>query len=98
MTIGSVYSRNEQIEPFLEELFEKINSINNVFHIIGGDWNMIQNFELDTYNYEKWNNKKASKLLEDKKTEFDLVDIWRLKNDNVKRYSWWKKTPRKAGR
>ena len=62
LTICSVYSPNEQIEPFLEELFEKINSINNVFHIIGGDWNMIQNFELDTYNYEKWNNKKASKL------------------------------------
>ena len=28
---------------------------------------MIQIFELDTFNYEKWNNKKASKLLEDKK-------------------------------
>ena len=98
VTICSVYSPNENIEPFIEELFEKINSINNVFHIIGGDWNMIQNFELDTYNYEKWNDKKASKLLEDKKIEFELVDIWRIKNDKVKRYSWWKKTPRKAGR
>ena len=39
VTICSVYSPNENIEPFIEELFEKINSINNVFHIIGGDWN-----------------------------------------------------------
>ena len=59
---------------------------------------MIQDFNLDTYNYEKWNNKRACKLLEDKKTEFELVDIWRIKNNNVKRFSWWKKTPRKAGR
>ena len=59
---------------------------------------MIQDFNLDTYNYEKWNNKRASKKLEDKKTEFDLIDIWRTKNLNIKRFSWWKKTPRKAGR
>ena len=30
---------------------------------------MIQDFKLDTYNYEKWNNKTASKNLEDKKVE-----------------------------
>ena len=42
---------------------------------------MIQNFELDTYNYEKWNNKKG------KKTEFELVDILRIKNTNTKRFS-----------
>ena len=59
---------------------------------------MIQDFKLDTYNYEKWNNKTASKKLEDKKVEYDLVDIWRIKNNNNKRFSWWKKAPRKAGR
>ena len=36
---------------------------------------MIQDFNLDTYNYEKWNNKRVCKILEDKKTEFELVDI-----------------------
>ena len=41
---------------------------------------------------------KGQKKLEDKKTEFDLIDIWRTKNLNIKRFSWWKKTPRKAGR
>ena len=81
VTKGCIYAPNEQIELFLEELFEKINTINNVFHIIGGDWNMIQDFKLDTYNYEKWNNKRACKILEGKKTEFELVDIWRIKNN-----------------
>ena len=37
VTIGSIYAPNEQIEIFIEELFEKFNTINNVFHIIGGD-------------------------------------------------------------
>ena len=58
ITLGSIYAPNDQIEAFIEELFDKINTINNVFHIIGGDWNMIQDFNMDTYNYEKWNNKK----------------------------------------
>ena len=98
ITISSIYAPNEQIEIFIDEIFEKINTINNVFHIIGGDWNMIQDLNLDTYNYEKWNNKRASKKLEDKKTEFDLIDMWRTKNLNIKRFSWWKKTLRKAGR
>ena len=98
LTIGSIYAPNDQIEIFLEEIFEKINQLNNVFNVIGGDWNMIQDFKLDTYNYEKWNNRTASKRLEDKKVEYDLVDIWRVKNNNNKRFSWWKKTPRKAGR
>ena len=98
ITLVSIYAPNEQIEHFIDELFEKINTLNNVFHIIGGDWNMIQNFKLDTYNYEKWNNKKASEHLGKEKTEFELVDIWRTKNTNTTRFSWWKKTPRKAGR
>ena len=98
LTIGNIYAPNEQIEPFIEEIFEQINTLNNVFHIIGGDWNMIQNFDLDTFNYEKWNNKRASKNLENKKIEFELVDIWRIKNTNTKIFRWWKKTPRKAGR
>ena len=52
---------------------------------------MIQNFDLDTYNYEKWNNKRGSDLLKEKMTEFELTDIWRIKNNNTKRFSWWKK-------
>ena len=59
---------------------------------------MIQNFDLNTYNYEKWNNKRGSDLLKEKMTEFELTDIWRIKNNNTKRFSWWKKTPRQAGR
>ena len=98
LTVGSIYAPNDHIEIFLEEIFDKINQLNNVFNAIGGDWNMIQNFKLDTYNYDRWNNKTASKRLEEKKIEYDLVDIWRIKNDNNKRFSWWKKTPRKAGR
>ena len=62
ITISSIYAPNEQIEIFIDEIFEKLNTINNVFHIIGGDWNMIQDFNLDTYNYEKWNNKRAKKV------------------------------------
>ena len=45
---------------------------------------MIQDFKLDTYNYEKWNNKKASEHLGKKKTEFELVYIWRTKNTKTK--------------
>ena len=49
---------------------------------------MIQNFDLNTYNYGKWNNKRGSDLLKEKMTEFELTDIWRIKNNNTKRFRW----------
>ena len=45
ITLGSIYALNDQIEPFIKGLFNKINEFDNVFHVIGGDWNMIQNFD-----------------------------------------------------
>ena len=51
--------------------------MNNVFHLIGGDTNMVQNFELDTYIYDKWKNKRATHILKDKMNEFEVVDTWK---------------------
>ena len=34
LTIGSIYAPNDQIEVFIEEIFEKINRLNNVFNVI----------------------------------------------------------------
>ena len=42
ITLGSIYAPNDQIEPFIKELFNNIHEFGDVFHIIGGDWNMIQ--------------------------------------------------------
>ena len=41
------------------------------------------------------NNKKkdSAKLVEDMHLDFDLVDIWRIRNPTASRFTWRQKTP-----
>lgn len=61
--------------------------------ILGGDFNTILNQRLDrkggcgqfTQNYES-----TIKILEDIQEEFDIVDVWRIKNPDKARFTWRK--------
>ena len=53
-----------------------------------GDWNVVQDYEIDTCNYKSNNNLKAYKKIHDMKESLDLVDIWRSLNPDKTRYTW----------
>ena len=58
-----------------------------------GDFNLTMNVEIDrlnTYN----NNEKAKQELENIMEEFCMVDLWRIRNEDKKEYSWTRKTGR----
>ena len=61
--------------------------------IVGGDWNTIFNIELD----KKGGNKKILHTIPIQMRElieiFDLVDIWRISNPTLERYTFRQKTP-----
>lgn len=52
-----------------------------------GDWNLVQNFGLDCYNYVKENNIKNKSKVESMKSKFNLKDPWRIYNPNDKMYT-----------
>ena len=60
--------------------------------IVGGDFNVILDPDLDG---RSGNNKKkdSAKLVEDMHLDFDLVDIWRIRNPTTSRFTWRQKTP-----
>ena len=43
-----------------------------------GDWNVVQNYNLDTLNYRAHNNYRAQVKIQDIMNELDLLDIWRV--------------------
>jgi hypothetical protein len=53
-----------------------------------GDWNVVQDYEIDTANYRSQNNTKAQPQIIDMKNSLDLIDIWRAINPDTKRYTW----------
>ena len=75
---------NKNIE---ENIIDKENRI-----IIGGDFNITLNPEWDCSGGNQ--SKKASvKHVEDLCLDFDLIDIWRIRNPGIKRFTWRQKKP-----
>lgn len=60
--------------------------------IIGGDFNVILDPDLDGQG-GKPKLKESAKQIENICLLHDLVDIWRIRNPNTKRFTWRQKTP-----
>lgn len=56
------------------------------------------NKDLDSMNYKHLNNPKARKEVLKLMETFNLVDIFRENNANLKRYTWRRKSPIKQAR
>ena len=75
---------NKNIE---ENVIEKGNRI-----ILGGDFNVTLNPVWDCSGGNQ--SKKASaQFIEDLCLDFDLIDIWRIRNPEIKRFTWRQKKP-----
>ncbi len=98
VTLISVYGPNKDDPSFYENLKEKIEDFQNISIIICGDWNMVQDFDLDTDGYIHRNNPNARHVVLDYKEELELVDPWRGQNPEKRRYTWRSGRPVKQAR
>ena len=95
----NVYGPNNDCPDFfvqLEDFIERVESPDNI--IIGGDWNLVRNFENDCYNYCRQNNVNASNQVNELCQNFNLIDVWREKNPDVRRFTWRRPTPLQQSR
>ena len=60
--------------------------------ILGGDWNVTMDPDLDCSGGNPV-LKDSVKCVEDIMLNYDLVDIWRIRNPNSKKFSWRQKSP-----
>jgi exonuclease III len=51
--------------------------------IVVGDWNVIQNYDKDTINYQSANNRRsrAQVKVHQMMNNLDLIDIWRMTSE-----------------
>jgi exonuclease III len=97
-TIITLYGPNRDSPEFFDKIEDLIKNFDSDEICLCGDWNLIQNPRLDTFNYKNINNPRArDKVLKLMET-FDLKDPWRVLNYDVKRYTWRQPTPLKQAR
>lgn len=70
--------------------------LDNEYFILCGDFNLVLNPDIDTYNYISINNPKAREKLLEIMDDLQLVDYYRVLNPGKKIFTWRKKNALKA--
>ena len=83
---------------FFSKLQDIIEEFDNEMIIVCGDFNLVQNQDLDTYNYININNPRAKESVLNLKEENNLIDPFRELYKETKTYTWRKKHPIKQAR
>ena len=91
LTVAAVYAPNKDTPKFFVNLFDQIIQKGNKF-ITLGDFNLALNKEIDRTGCRINNDKSASvinRLIE----ESIVIDVWRSRNENIKRWSYSRTKP-----
>ena len=92
--IINLYAPNTDNPGFFKNLLSLTDS-NAASKILIGDFNLILDENLDQSN-RKMNNKKSSDFLKSYMQEHFLVDVWRIRNPDIRRYSWFRNKPNRV--
>jgi exonuclease III len=76
LSLLALYVPNENLPDFFDNLKSRLVSLSNTSIIIGGDWNVVQDFSFDTDNYLHKNNLKSHDKVLEISSYLDLIDVW----------------------
>ena len=94
-SICVIYAPNTDKPEFFVKVVEILQKMNDN-RIMVGDFNLVLE-DIDSKNV-KTNNEKASCVVKNIMEELMLVDIWRMRNNEKKRYTHIRAKPKFAGR
>ena len=95
--IGNIYAPNEKIEHhrFMQKIKEEIRKCNPENHnyvMMIGDWNFTEEtIDRSGGNPLAWND--SISIMSELKEKLDMVDIWRTRNPETRRYTWRRRKP-----
>ena len=98
VTLINIYGPNSDSPAFYNKVSDIIDTYENQSVIVGGDYNLVQDFNIDTFNYVNINNPRAREKLLEIKEVHSLIDPYRELYPESKRFTWRKKTPLKQAR
>lgn len=87
LLLVNVYAPNQDNPQFFTKVYDIISAFDNCNIIWGGDFNLVFNPQKDRYQ-SGHNNPKALSILKLIMDELELVDVWRVRNPSLTRYTW----------
>lgn len=85
--LANIYAPNEDTPNFFTDVAEIIDSFENRNIIWAGDFNLVLNTVLDRYQ-SSHNNNRSLQILNTYIDSFELCDIWREHNPDLRTYTW----------
>ena len=89
----NIYAPNEDCPEFFESVQKKIENTQHDHCIVCGDFNLVLNPSLDSYNYKNVNIPRARKSLIQTINSLCLKDPFRIFNNDLRCYTWHRKNP-----
>ena len=75
ITLINLYGPNTDDPMFYDNIYDVINDFDNQYVVMCGDWNLVMNEDIDTYNYVRANNPRAKKRVVELCNSLNLVDV-----------------------
>ena len=92
LTICNLYAPNHDNPKFFKDVMCKIEQMSTENIIIGGDFNLVMNPEIDRYN-SLTNHNKSLEVINAGIQHLNLTDVWQDHYPEGRRYSWFRKKP-----
>ena len=93
LNLITIYGPNSDNPHFFQNIQDILEQNNADYSIVCGDFNVVLNPKLDTYNYLHMNNPKAHIAVKNMIDREDLIDIFRQNFPLTRRYTWRKRNP-----
>ena len=93
MLIANCYAPNNDNPEFFHSFCKEIKRFTPQYTIIGGDFNLVLDLEIDKYGGQKVTNFKARDILLANIAALELVDVWRNIHADKAEFTWRRLRP-----
>ena len=89
LCIVNIYAPNRDTPLFFERVFDTV-FLESERMIVVGDYNTVLNPALDRNQCIEKHNSQSATMIKAKMNELSLCEVWRDRNPEVRRYSWYR--------
>ena len=93
VTLATLYAPNVDDPRFFELFFDHLYDFECDEIIIGGDFNLVLNIDMDKKGGLARTHLKSQETVKDRAAQLDLVDAWRTINPDSRKCTWRRRKP-----
>jgi exonuclease III len=91
--LANIYGPNDDNLELFQNICSDITDMECLDMIIGGDFNLVLDTEIDKKGGTRKTHTKSAVYLKNIMQNLNLVDIWRIQHPETKQYTWRRRNP-----